>query len=170
MKSLSLLDTISHSVKDNIYWNDQLKIKNRNNFPTRIHLAIFVEPYLSYILQRKKTIESRFSINRIAPYQKASKGDIIILKLSGGPIVGLCKISEVWSYNLDPESWKYIRKEFAKALCAQDPDFWNQRKHASYATLMKIQNVVTIGPINWKKNDRRGWVVLHDKTDQNDNN
>ena len=161
MRHVSLIDTISHAVKDNTYWNNFFTTKNLDNIPCRIHLAIFVEPYLSYILQGKKTVESRFSLNRIAPYQKASKGDIIILKRSGGPVFGLCEISAVWSYHLDPKSWKHIRKEFTKSLCAQDPDFWNRRSHASYATLMGIKNVITIDPVNWKKRDRRGWVILH---------
>jgi len=163
MKYLSLLNTISYAVKDDSYWNNFFKTKSLDNFSFRIHLAIFVEPYLNYILQGKKTVESRFSLNRIAPYHKASKGDIIILKRSGGPIFGLCEISEVWSYDLDPKSWKHIRKEFTRSLCAQDPGFWNQRSHASYVTLMRIKNVIAIDPINWKKNDRRGWVILHNK-------
>ncbi|MDE1765557.1 MAG: ASCH domain-containing protein [Thaumarchaeota archaeon] len=167
MKCSSLIDTLSNSVKDDAYWNDFFKIKNRDGFPTGIHLAVFVEPYLTFILQGKKTVESRFSSNRIAPYQKVNRGDIIILKRSGGPIFGLCEISEVWSYLLDAKSWKHIKKEFTISLCAQDPNFWSQRSHASYATLMRIKNVSKIEPINWKKNDRRGWVVLHNKTPDN---
>ncbi len=56
-----------------------------------LHIAIMREPFLSYILTGKKTVESRFSINRIAPYQKVGPGDIILMK--SGPIIG-CFVAE----------------------------------------------------------------------------
>ena len=41
-----------------LYWVEKLK-----DFPpNKIHMALMVEPYLSYILSGKKTIESRFSM------------------------------------------------------------------------------------------------------------
>ena len=33
-----------------------------------LHLGVFAEPWLSYMLDGRKTIESRFGKNRIAPY------------------------------------------------------------------------------------------------------
>ena len=159
MNSEVLIKQIKKNVKDHPYWKSYLRTR-KNNVQPKIHLAIFVEPYLQYIFEGKKTIEARFSSKRIAPYQKVDKGDIIILKQSGGPVVGLCEVSQVWSYLLEPKSWNYVKKEFTRSLCAQDQSFWNQRKSASYATLMKIKNVVSLEPIFWKKQDRRGWVVI----------
>jgi len=63
-----------------------------------IHLAVLVEPYLSLILDGKKTIESRFSINRHAPFEQVQRGDVLILKRSSGPIEGLCTVSDAWFY------------------------------------------------------------------------
>jgi hypothetical protein len=128
-----------------------------------IHLAIFVEPYLTWILEGKKTIESRFSINKCAPYKKISEGDIILFKRSGGPICGISIVSNLWFYNLDPASWKEIKQEFTAGICAQDPSFWEQREKASYATLIKLKNVKATTPISITKKDRRGWVVLLDQ-------
>ncbi|NVM29292.1 MAG: ASCH domain-containing protein [Candidatus Helarchaeota archaeon] len=128
-----------------------------------IHLAIFVEPYLKYILEGKKTVESRFSVNRIAPYKKVHRGDIVLLKRSGGPIVGLCMITDVWFYRLDPKTWLNIKKEFSQYLCVQDPSFWSARENASYATLMKLGHIIRIEPTIYKKRDRRGWVVLNSR-------
>jgi hypothetical protein len=84
----------------------------------------------------------------------------ILLKESSGPILGLCRVSNVWFYSLNPNSWQHLRSEFAEALCAQDPDFWSQRAGASFATLMQIDYVRAIEPIPFPKQDRRGWVVL----------
>lgn len=126
----------------------------------RLHLAIFVEPYLRFILEGKKTVESRFSVNLCAPHGRVEKGDIVLLKRSGGSIVGVCQILNVWFYELDPNSWRDIRREFTQSLCAQAPDFWKARQHASYATLMRVGRVTRIGPIDCSKKDRRGWVVI----------
>ena len=66
-----------------------------------VHLAIFVEPYLELVLAGKKTIESRFSANRCPPYNAVKKGDLLLLKRSGGPVVGVATVGQVWSYDLD---------------------------------------------------------------------
>lgn len=130
-----------------------------------IHLAVFVEPFLGYLLDGTKTIESRFSVTRQAPYEKVCKGDILLVKRSSGPVVGLCRVGQVWFYNLDPDSWAYIRKHFARAICAQDPAFWTAREGASYATLLQVKNVLAIDPVSWPKRSRQGWVVVSPRTE-----
>lgn len=130
-----------------------------------LHLAIFVEPYLQYIIEGRKTVESRFSIKRLPPYESIHVGDIILLKKSSGPIVGVCQASYVWFYRLDESSWNTIKKEFTGAICVQDPQFWNDRKNASYGTLIKISHIKKITPFYCNKLDRRGWVILKQKED-----
>ena len=127
-----------------------------------VHLAIFVEPFLSYVLDGKKTVESRFSAVRCAPYRRVSVGDVLVLKASGGPVRGLALVDHVWSYELDPETWSEV-KAFEDALCATDPSFWASREAASYATLMRLSNVRPISGVLFKKRDRRGWVVVKAK-------
>lgn len=133
-----------------------------------VHLAVFVEPYLKYVLQGKKTVESRFSVVRCAPYGRVEPGDIILLKRAGGPVVGLCEVAQVWSYRLDPTTWSEIRSEFTTAICAQAPDFWKERERASFATLIRIRRVTAIEPLACSKRDRRGWVVLRSRTSLED--
>ena len=130
-----------------------------NTLTNGIHLAVFVEPYLSFVLEGKKTVESRFSVNRHAPYEQVQKGDLIILKKSSGPICGLCEVSNVWYYRLDPSSWAEI-EEHASALCMDDSPFWIKKRNASFATLMRLQNVFPIPDISIDKVDPRSWVVL----------
>lgn len=63
--------------------NEEIEmIKNK-----KIHLGIFSEPYLTYILEGKKKVESRFSKNKILPYNQISKDDIVIVKKSGGNVL-----------------------------------------------------------------------------------
>lgn len=130
-----------------------------------IHLAIFSEPFLKYILDGLKTVESRFSVNRCAPYGRVNAGDIILLKRAGGPIVAVCEVGSAWFYELEPKSLHTIRGQFSEALCAQDASFWNDRAGASYATLMTIQQVQKIDPMYCEKRDRRGWVTFQAEID-----
>ena len=125
-----------------------------------IHLAVFIEPFLTYLLDGTKTVESRFSVNRSAPYGKVCSGDVILLKQSSGPVVGMARVRTVWSYRLDEASLRFIRGRFETALRVQDPGFWEQKRTAAFATLMGIHRVITIDPVAWEKRDRRGWVVV----------
>ena len=156
----SLFKKLQNLVEMDSYWSNYLRSsKSWIEIPHGVHIAIFVEPYLSYIFNGKKTIESRFSINRSPPYGKVKRDDVLLLKLSGGPIMGICQVSNVWSYKLNPKSLKLIKKKFTTSLCAQDPKFWDDRKTACYVTLMKIKNPIDVKPFGIKKRDRRGWVV-----------
>lgn len=144
---------------------DELKtIIEQGNFRFGIHLAIFVEPYLQYIIKGKKTVESRFSVNRIAPFKRIFQGDLVLLKKSGGPVIGFCLVKNVWFYQLNPSTWNEIRNNFESALCIRDPQFWESKKDASYATLIELGEFNLFSSIKFQKQDRRGWVVLKPKT------
>ena len=82
----------------------------------RVHLAIMVEPYLSLLLQGKKTMESRFSQKMMQPFRRVSKGDIIILKKSGGDIVGMFEAKDVHYFELrSEEDIKAIKDEYKQS-------------------------------------------------------
>lgn len=159
----SIASQVKASIIGDCFWESYFNSIEEDCYPYNIHLGIFVEPYLQYVLEGKKTVESRFSVHRIAPYNHVQNNDLLLLKQSGGPIVGLSQVSFVWQYNLNPSSWKEIRKEFTEMLCAQDPNFWAIRRKACYATLMRLNNVKKITPIEYVKRDRRGWVVLQNR-------
>lgn len=124
-----------------------------------LHLAVFIEPYLSFIFEGKKTIESRFNMVKQAPFEQVSPGDVLVLKRSGGPVCGICLISNVWFYRLDPDSWREI-EGFAAALCMDKSPFWEKRRASSFATLMRIESAIKIPDIFIDKADPRSWVVL----------
>jgi ASC-1-like (ASCH) protein len=124
-----------------------------------LHLAVLVEPYLSFILNGSKTVESRFSVNRIPPHGRVQPGDSILLKGAGRPIVGICRAEYVWDYILDTDSWEEIRTRFSTPIRAQD-GFWESRRDARFATLIKIADLRRLPATPIGKRDRRGWVVL----------
>jgi hypothetical protein len=125
----------------------------------RVHLAVMNEPYLTYILDGSKTIESRFSINRCPPHGAVARGDLILFKASGGPIIGIGRASWVETLDLNPDSWTKIRDRYLQRLRITD-EFLEEKQGAAYATLIGMQDVRTIDPFGVAKKDRRGWVVL----------
>jgi ASC-1-like (ASCH) protein len=125
-----------------------------------VHLAIFVEPYLRLVLEGRKTIESRFGVQRCAPHGRVASGDVLLLKEAGGPVIGACRVGETWFFDLREVPIDSVRERFAGPLCAEDPSFWAQRAHATLATLMGIERVTRLEPMTVEKRDRRGWVTL----------
>ena len=157
-----LVDSLKRSTNGHQFWAGYLeKLSVSEPIPFSVHLAILLEPYLQYILDGTKTVESRFSRKRIVPYNMVEPGDVVLLKkVASQSISGVCVVREVWFYQLNPDSWSEIRDGFSKALRAEDPAFWNLRKAAQFATLMRIAEVQPLPSIEVSKRDRRGWVIL----------
>ena len=128
--------------------------------PERAHLAVMHEPYLSYVLAGRKSVESRFSRHRVAPFDQVGLGDLLLLKSQSGPVTGVARVAHVDSYRLDPVIWASIRNRFSAALCVTDERFWVERREARYATLMRLTAALAVEPLVLEKRDRRPWVVL----------
>jgi hypothetical protein len=125
-----------------------------------LHLAVLIEPFHSWLLDGTKTIESRFSRVRCAPYGVLAEGDVIVVKKSGGPVSGAFQASQVRSYQLTPDRIRELRGKFAAQICAEDDDFWTQRADCTYATLIDVAHVRALPGLPFPKKDRRGWVPL----------
>ncbi|WP_368563148.1 hypothetical protein [Pseudoxanthomonas sp. UTMC 1351] len=131
-----------------------------------LHVAVFQEPFLTWLLDGRKTVESRFSQNQVAPFGEVQAGDVIAIKKVGGPIVGICMVGATWSYRLDPKTWLQIRDRFARVICAENDEFWEARREARFATLISVDHVRPTSDIAYPKNDRRGWVVEQNRIAQ----
>lgn len=145
--------------RGNLFWQKYLDLAANPISGIGIHVAIFSEPYLSYVLDGHKTIESRFSKNRCAPFGGISSGDIILIKEVAGPICGLALAKQVWFYNLQLDSLDAIRDKFADRICG-DAAFWEARRESTYVTLIALDEIAAIEPVKYNKQDRRGWVPL----------
>lgn len=122
-----------------------------------IHIAIMSEPYLSYVFTGKKTVESRFSLHRIAPYNHIKPGDIVLMK--AGALTGCFTAAWVEFYNLAEHPLEDIANRYGQAICA-DADFWIQKSSKRYATLIGIKDVRRLPPLHITKADRRAWLTL----------
>jgi hypothetical protein len=160
--SSELIERTKVAVKSDSFWKEYFGCALKEGTKSKVlHLAIFIEPYLKYILDGKKTVESRFSSRLQPPFNLINKGDIVLLKRSGGYVHGICRVSNVWFYELEPKTWKDIKNNFANAICPATADFWDKRVHALYATLIRIRDVYEFDPICCNKQDRRGWVIMN---------
>lgn len=157
--TVGLLGAVRSRVASDSSWEIAIKHVEANDRPERAHLAVMHEPYLSYILAGRKTVESRFSRYRIAPYGQVGQGDVLLFKLVSGPVSAVARVADASFYKLDPATWASIRGRFSTALCA-DGRFWEDRQYASYATLIRIACAMPIEPLSLDKRDRRPWVVL----------
>jgi hypothetical protein len=127
-----------------------------------IHLAVFSEPYLSLIFSREKTMESRFSINRVIPYRKVFPHDIVLIKKTGGDILGFLIVKDVWYFsNLNEDKIKKINQQYGERLFwSADPFFLSNKKDAKFLSLILFDKIVRINPITSDKSDRMGWSII----------
>ena len=135
----------------------------RNDFG--VHVAIFAEPYLTYLIQGKKTLESRFSVNKISPYGKVYEGDLVLVKKGGGPVVAAFKAGKVRFYSkLNVGKLKMLEAEFAAVICStEDPEFWKNRENSKFATLIEVSAVKQLEPFTVGKSDRTAWSIVQNK-------
>jgi len=153
------LTELFEKLGDDSKWIKELP-KLQNN-QIALHLAILHEPYLNLILKGMKTVETRFSIHRQAPYEQIARDDIILLKETSGPIVGFCRVSDCWFYKLNQNTWDLIKNDFFKEILVKDMQFWDEKKNSSYASLIRVCDVHSLkSPVDIHKRDRRGWVIL----------
>jgi hypothetical protein len=137
-----------------------------DNAPT-VHLAILREPYLEWILRGTKTIESRFSVNRVLPFERVLPGDVVLLKRSGGPIVGAFSAGVVFTserVGRDAKEWLFGFRQWNSGICVDD-SFWMDRLNKRYATLIWIDQLCTLDPItiDSRGGDRRAWIILRER-------
>lgn len=158
-----LINYIIGELKGDAQWEDILG-KILIDYSVGIHLAIFNEPFLSLVYDGKKTIESRLSINKISPFAKIKKGDIILLKESGGFINGIFIAGNVRFYhNLNSKSKDEIESLYGVNICTSiDKHFWEHNTEAKYATLIEVEQVKKTTPFKCSKSDRRGWSIVRE--------
>jgi len=128
------------------------------------HLAIFTQPFLDLLLDGEKTIESRFSKVRCAPYGQITEGDLVFCKESGGPVRGQFIAGPVLSFhNVDDRKMREIAAQYGTAICANaDLNFWRDRWGKSYVTLIAVTAPTRYRlPKQVHKRDRRGWVPMN---------
>lgn len=118
------------------------------------HVAI-MNPKLGLIekiLSGEKKIESRWSKNEIAPWNKIWSGDTVYFKNSGGLVVAKAEVEKVKQF--EKADFGEVKKLF------KDSDDWSGGKN--YCVLIWLKNPQKIEPFKIKKRGRMGWVCADD--------
>lgn len=150
-----MYDEIIGNLEKQLSLDSMNKLRNK-----RMHLGIFTEPYLTYMLDGKKTIESRFSKNKILPYNQLTKDDIVIIKKSSGDVLGYFTIKEVLYFDLSITPIETIKSKYSKELCVDDT-FWEVKRSSNYATLIIIDNLIKLQPFHINKKGMQTWIKLN---------
>lgn len=145
------------NLQDDLFWNAHASKHPDAN----VHIAILSRPYLDLLLSSAKTVESRFSSDKRAPYNKVHPSDVLLLKEVGGPICGIALVTKVFYYqHITPQLFGAIKTNFCQGLQINDPMLWERYKKASYATLIRVDKVQRIEPIEYLKRDQRAWITF----------
>lgn len=145
-------------IVDNL--REQLSDEEMNRIcSSELHLGVFSEPCLTYMLEGKKTIESRFSKKKMLPYERINDKSIVIVKASGGCVVAYFTIKKVLFFDLSVTRIEEIKKLYNKELCVDDA-FWDLKKDSNYATLIFIDKLIKVRPFNINKKGMNTWIKL----------
>ena len=115
------------------------------------------------ILNGTKTIESRFSFNKVVPYEKIKIGDEILLKETGKDVTAKANAKDVKYYELTPQIVEEIRLKYGKEIRTDKFADWETTKTKKYCTLIWLTDVKKINPVKVPKSHGAGWICLNSK-------
>ncbi len=123
-----------------------------------VHIAIVDMPTIKKIVLGTKTIESRFSKNRIKPHGMVNADDLVLLKSSGSGIFGYFFVDHTETLtNFDILD---VKEQYNDKIVASD-DFWNRKVNAQYASLMYCKEpAMAESGIYFKRTGMDGWIIL----------
>lgn len=119
------------------------------------------------ILSGHKTIETRFSLHKIAPFGVISKGDLVYIKPPGEEVIGQFRVKKVFCFDgLTEDDMDDIFVKYGSQIGVgnekENNNYQTAKKQSKYGTLIFIgdsERFIT-SPIKIKKSDQRGWMVL----------
>ena len=123
------------------------------------HIAILKQPFFNMVLSGEKTIESRWSQNKCAPFNKVNVGDTILLKETGKNVTAMATVKKVKYYNLTPQIVEQIRIKYGKLIGTSKFKDWESTLNKKYCTLIWLTNVKQINEIVVPRSNGAGWIV-----------
>ncbi len=105
------------------------------------HVAIMRnQKLINLILNGQKTIESRWYVNRICPWDRVHQNDTIYFKLSGGKVLAKAKVDKVLQFsNLNKNIFAKIIKQYGKAIGFTNMPDYQKYKNKKYCILIFLK-------------------------------
>ena len=122
---------------------------------------------ITKILSGEKTIESRWYVNRICPWDRINVGDTVYFKDSGELVTAKANVSKALQFkNLSPGSVKDILKTYGKGI-GMEPSEKNIKWCATknYCILIFLEGVHEIEPFAIDKTGfglMSAWIMVDD--------
>lgn len=126
------------------------------------HIAILRQPFYGMVLNGTKTIESRWGMNKCAPFGKIKVGDVIYIKQTGKPVTAKAVAKEVNFYTLTPKLVEEIRIKYGKLIGTDKFEDWETTLNKKYCTLIWLDKVEKIPPMQVPRSNGAGWIILKD--------
>ena len=118
------------------------------------------------ILLGIKTIESRWYKNKVAPWNRINKNDVIFFKDSGGFVRAKANVSEVIQFeNLNEEKFYYIVKKYGNEINLRAREYVEYYKSKNYCILLRLVNPKKIEPFEINKKgygSASAWICIDD--------
>lgn len=124
------------------------------------HIAILRQPFFDMVLNGIKTIESRWSMHKVAPYNKVSVGDEILLKQTGKEVTAKAIVKDVKYYELTPKLVEQIRIKYGKQIGTDYFEDWKSTLQKKYCSLIWLDKVTKINPQKVPRSNGAGWIVI----------
>ena len=112
---------------------------------------------LKDILEGKKTIESRWYVNKISPWDNIHKDDAVYFKESGNPVTARAKVAKVLQFEkLNTDTIKSILENYGSAISPNtSPEQWfswaaDQTKKR-FCILVFLKDIEKVHPFNIDK-------------------
>ena len=118
------------------------------------HVAIMNKRWklIPKILDGSKTIESRWYVNKIKPWNSIKENDNIFFKNSGEAITGYAKVSKVLQFDgLNEEKFEYIMDNYADGIQILTKEYDEYYKSKNYCILIFLKDVKSVDPFNVSK-------------------
>lgn len=110
-----------------------------------IHIAIVRGEYAEPILIGTKTIESRLTKTRKAPFGRIRIGERIYFKKSSGPFFATAIVSAVHEFeSLTEQLVEDLRELFDDRVLGGDV-YWSQRSGSRFAVFVELDRVEPVG-------------------------
>jgi ASC-1-like (ASCH) protein len=129
------------------------------------HVAIMQKEPLELLLAGKKTVESRWSVHRSAPWGKVHVGDRIYFKRSSGLVEARAVVSRMLEYpDVTKSDALRIAEEFGNSIGIDKQSlsrWWHPRK--KYCSLYFLDDIQRVVPFAIDKNGyaaSSGWLVV----------
>lgn len=114
------------------------------------HIAILTKKlhFDQKILAGEKTIESRWYVNRIAPWDRIKAGETLYFKNCGEPVTLKATVAKVMQFEgLDEAKVRDLLKKYGKQICITDPEGWiPELIKKNYCILIWLKDAIAVKP------------------------